>query len=374
MYEALNLKDWPFRVTPDKEFGSVWAGRKKTKEQLERMLRMMALAPRSSLRFLWANFGMGKTHTLYHIEHLCRTKFPQLIPIYAVLPKQAKGFLDIYRAIAGALPLDLLGERLVAVGSDYYGDLCLHPVFAENPDVANAILATLSRDSAKLIAARQWLTAQPGLTRSTLGQIGVTRTIRSPEDATGTLTVLTRLLTWNSKPPRKALVMIDEFQRIGELTPRLMREINVGLHTYFNANSTGLELVLSFSFGRQDNLRFMLSEELRSRAELQTISLDTLSQDEAIEFVQDLLSQFRLKEASDPLGPFSPEAAQETIRFIARSKALTPRRLMLYFNQVLQEWLLDHGPDGQVKAEDAIHYLSSPDLGGLDSDTSETQQ
>lgn len=368
MYQTLNLKDWPFRVTPDREFGAVWAGRKKIKEQIERLLMRMTFVPRSSLHVMWANFGMGKTHTLYHIEYLCKTRFPQVIPVYAVLPKQARGFLDIYRAVATALPLETLQERLVAAGNNWPRDLCLHPLFVENPDVANALLATLGGDPVKLIAARQWLGAQSGLPKASQSQIGVIRMIRTPEDAVGALTVLSRLLVWNTKPPRKVLVMVDEFQRIGELTPRLMREINVGLHTFFNANPNGLELLLSFSFGRQDNVKFMLSDELRSRAEPQTISLDTLGQNESVEFVQDLLSQFRLQEATDPLAPFSLPAATTIVAYISGTKALTPRRLMPYFDYVLREWQLDGGANGEVQMDDALRYLSSPDLGTLDTD------
>lgn len=371
MYEQLNLRDWPFRVQPDKEFGTVWAGRKSTKAQLERLLLKMGLVSVSSLHIMWANFGMGKTHTLYHIEHLCKTRFRQLTPIYAVLPKQAKGFLDIYRAIAAALPLDVLAERLVAVGRGYPRDLSLHPLFADNPDVPNAILATLSQDPTKLVAARQWITAQTGLRRSTLDQIGVTRAIRSPDDATSTLTILIRLLTWESKPPEKALIMFDEFQRIGELQPRLMREINVGLHTFYNANPSGLELILSFSFGEQDNVRFLLSDELRSRARLQTISLDVLGQSEAVEFIEDLLSQFRMEQTSDLCTPFTPGAVDEIVQFTAQKLTLTPRYLMQCFDHVLREWLLDHGPDGRVETVQALYYLSSLDLETADSDAVE---
>lgn len=368
MYEQLNLRDWPFRVIPDKEFGVIWAGRRSTKAQLERLLKKTGLAPKSSLHLMWANFGMGKTHTLYHIEHLCRTRFRQIIPIYAVLPKQGKGFLDLYRAIAAALPLDLLGERLRSVSSSTFpDDVCLHPLFADNPDVANAVLATLSQDVTKVVAAKQWLFAQTGLPRKSLDQIGVTRTIRSPEDATSALTILVKLLTWNSKPPKKALIMFDEFQRIGELTPKLRREINVGLHTFYNANPTGLGLILSFSFGRQADVKYMLSEELRSRAELQTISLDTLSSDEAVEFVHDLLAQFHIEQTSD-YTPFTRGAVDEIIQYTAQNLALTPRNLMHCFNHVLQEWMLDHEDDGKVQLEQVLNYLSLLDVTAMGSD------
>lgn len=370
MYEQLNLREWPFHVTPDREFAAVWAGRKTTKQQIERLLRGMALVRASSLHLFWANFGMGKTHTLFHIEHLCKTKFRDLVPVYTMLPKQPKGFTDLYRAIAAALPYDLLRERLVDVGRDMH-DVSSHVLFTDFPDVANALLSTFSQDARKANLARQWLTAQR-IRQRDLAILDVTRNIRSPEDAVAALTILTRLLTSGAGRHAKALVMVDEFQRVGELPARARQQVNVGLHTYFNANPHGLGLLLTFSFGRQDNLTFMLTPELISRASPQTVALDRLTSAEAIEFVADLFSQFRCTPASNPLSPFSAPAAEEIVRFISDHKALTPRRLMLYFDHVLREYVLDHGPDGEIAAEDAGVYLSSPELGALDTDAPES--
>ncbi len=70
MLEHLNLKAWPFQIVPDSDFAKVWAGRRRTKEQIGLLLRSMQYTSKSGLRLLWANFGMGKTHTLLHIHHL----------------------------------------------------------------------------------------------------------------------------------------------------------------------------------------------------------------------------------------------------------------------------------------------------------------
>jgi hypothetical protein len=96
-----------------------------------------------------------------------------------------------------------------------------------------------------------------------------------------------------------------------------------------------------------------------------------LRPDEALEFIQDLLSQFRSDSAPNPFTPFSPGAAQTIIQHISQKKALTPRRLMLYFDHVLREWTLDGTGNGEVQAEDAARYLAAPELGTLDTDASE---
>ncbi len=371
MYEHLNLKAWPFQVVPDEEFATIWAGRPQTRRQLELLLRKMQYVPKSGLHLLWANFGMGKTHTLLHMHHLCQQTEGRLIPIYAVMPKRAKGFLEVYRAIVSRLPYDYLGDQLVAAGQGWSGSLTQHPLFSQSPGVVNAILSMRSGDAEKGGIARQWLMAQPGLTARELRKAGITYRIKTPEDAISTLSALTNLAVHNSAGlPKKLVIMLDEFQRIGELRPRIGGEINAGLHSYFNEHSKGLEIILSFSFGRQDNVSFLLSDELKSRAEPQRISLDVLSKTDAVVFIRDLLEQFRLQPTDQWAFPFSEDAISTLVDHIAKTKQLTPRRLMLYANHVLLEGLMERDSDNfdVITSKEVERRLSDPSLGTLDSD------
>ena len=370
MYDHLNLRAWPFQTVPDEEFATIWAGRRETKQQLDRLLWKMQFAPKSALHLLWANFGMGKTHTLLHLQHLCRQTRARLVPIYTVMPRRARGFLDVYRVIMSELPYDFLGDQLVKVGSRWPSSLTLHPMFSRSPGIVSAILAIRSGEAEKASPARQWLIGQPGLTARDLRAVGVTYRIRTPEDALNALAALTRLVTFQSNPPAKLVLMLDEYQRIGELTPRVMNEINAGLHSYYNEHPTGLEVILSFSFGRKENVEYLLSDELKSRAEPQSISLDVLNRADALGFIGDLLAQFRLREDGRWAYPFSPEAVEVLVKHIAETKALTPRRLMLYANHVLLESQYAHGPGytGEITSGEIGTLLSDPRLGEMDFD------
>ena len=183
MYEHLNLKAWPFQVVPDEEFARVWAGRKQTKQQIDQLVKRMQFTPKSSLYLLWANFGMGKTHTLLHLQYLCQKFKNQLIPIYAFMPNRPGGFLDIYRAVVSAFPLEILTDQLIKIGSSSSGGLAQNPLFTRSPGIVNALLAYRSGDLERMVAARQWLIAQPGLTGRELHSIGVTYRFKTPEDA-----------------------------------------------------------------------------------------------------------------------------------------------------------------------------------------------
>ncbi len=374
MFDHLNLREWPFRTTADEAFAPVWAGREKTRAQIERLIRKMQMFPKSGLHILWANFGMGKTHTLYHIRYRCQgiKTTPLLIPVYAVMPKRSTGFLELYREIVQGLPYDFLRKQIQKVGSTTRGSVSLHPMFARSPGVVKALLAMNPEDIEASTTAMQWLAAQPGLSQRDLNRIEVSYRIKTPEDAINALSALTSLASYDPDPVKqnRLVVMIDEYQRVGELRPAIASENHSSLHTYFNQHPTGLQLLLTFSFGKKENVDYLLSAELKSRAEPQSLSLDIMTPVEANAFIKDLFDQFRVTSNNQWAYPFTPSAAQQIIQTIARQKTLTPRRLMVYFNHVLQEAALDSDPGLEgYSFEDVCKYLEDPQLGDLDGDT-----
>lgn len=370
MYEMLNLKAWPFLTVPTDDFAAVWAGRPQTRRQLERLLRRMQLAPKSALDILWANFGMGKTHTLLHLKHHCLQTQNKLVPIYAVMPKRSTGFLELYRAIIHELPYEYLSDQLVRLSSKALNGVALHPMFQRSPGVVRALLTMRNNDIEATVAARQWLAAQPGLSNADMRAVGVSYRIKTPEDALNALSALVNLAVFPAESGRRVVVMLDEYQRIGELRPKIMSEINASMHTFYNNHPTGLELVLSFSFGNRENVEFLVSDELKSRAEPQHISLDVLTTAEGVEFLRDLLAQFRLQEDERWAYPFTPQAIEGLLAHIGQRKPLTPRRIMLYANHVLTECLMDGDPDPEgISFEQLQPYLEDPSLGSLDTDS-----
>ncbi|MCL0092154.1 hypothetical protein M1N92_00510, partial [Dehalococcoidia bacterium] len=97
-YPHLGLVDWPFRVVPIRGDMVIWAGRQQLKGQVERLVRNISRRSVSSLHLMWADFGAGKTHTLYYIESLAKEH--NLLPIYVEWPKKTATFVDVYRVIA----------------------------------------------------------------------------------------------------------------------------------------------------------------------------------------------------------------------------------------------------------------------------------
>lgn len=373
MFEHLNLKEWPFRTTADEAFASVWAGRGKTRQQIDRLIRKMQMYPSSGMHILWANFGMGKTHTLYHIRYRCQSikTTPLLIPVYAVMPKRSTGFLELYREIVQGLPYDFLHQQIQKIGSATRGSVVHAPMFSRSPGVVKALLAINSEDIEMNTTAKRWLAAQKGLSKSDLNLLGISYQIKTPEDGINALSALTSLACYDQDPSKQnqLVVMVDEYQQVGELKPKILAENHSSLHAYFNQHPTGLQIILSFSVGKKENVDFLLSAELKSRAEPQSLNLDVLTEEDACEFIRDLFAQFRFVKDDRWAFPFHPDAVSGIIQKIKGKKALTPRRLMLYFNHILKEVSLDQEPGEEgYTFEDIQKHLNDPQLGDLDKD------
>ena len=327
-YPHLELVDWPFRVVPIRGDTVIWAGRQQLKGQVERLVRNISRRSVSSLHLMWADFGAGKTHTLYYIESLAKEH--NLLPIYVEWPKKTATFVDVYRGIASHFSRSLL-SRLFWSCCDRKGvDEILGWASEEFPDFA-AILECLYRDEDTPLI-HEWLRAELGVTRRELATIGVRNPIKTSDDAIQALVILAGLVA-SSGDYGKLLLMLDEFQRVDHLPPRVRRDVNTGIHTLFNACPESLTIILSFSFGRPDNIRFLLADEVRSRADLESIQLPEMSDTEAMEFVLDLLKHYRGQGGTELFFPFTKESCQVILRDTGR---LTPRRIMKRFDVVLR--------------------------------------
>ena len=360
------LIDWPFRVVPDRDFARKWAGRPDTLRQLRRLSREMALNNVSSLHLMWADFGMGKTHSLYHLGSLVEANGQgRILAVYVVLPREAKSFFDIYQNVIASLPL----ARITALFARLVSDSTLQNVtnehFKNQNDLGRALWLLATGDDTQQSIARRWLMGQKP-NQTDLNRTGLGSTTRSPDQANSQLTALIQFLANADEEIDRVLIMFDEFQRIGSTSKRSFNEINDGLHTFFNQNPKGLSLILSFSFGDPSFVQFHLNDELKSRASKRTISLGPFSIEDATRFVGDLIELQRDEGHSGVPGthPFTEEAVSEILQYITVGKPLTPRRIMLYFDHVMKEALLEeiHIIDGTF----ARTVLSDPEVGSLD--------
>ena len=352
-YPHLKLLDWPFTVVPRMTGPPVWAGRTELRQKVDRLLRTVSRRSPSSLHLMWADFGAGKTHTLYYMNAAAKTN--GMHPAYVEWPKKASTFVDVYRSIASKFPLRVLSTMFWDYAGKVGVDNVLNWADEVYPDFRAILERIYCRDNNPLLI--EWLRAEGGISKRELATIGVRNTIRTSDEAIRAMVILAGLVA-NGNQHSKLLLMLDEFQRIDQLPPRVRRDINAGIHTLFNACPEGLCIVLSFSFGNPANIEYLLAEEVISRTDPDSIQLPKMTTVEALDFVQEILEHQRLPDGTDPFFPFTKGGVDAILQ---KTSKLTPREIMKYLDVVLRnaDEEIEAGAISMVNSEYALNILDN---------------
>jgi hypothetical protein len=181
-----------------------------------------------------------------------------------------------------------------------------------------------------------WLRAEPSVPHSELRAIGATARIRTTDEAALALEGIIRLFQLAGHP--RVYVMIDEFQRITFMRGDAQSDINAGLHGVYNSVSHGLSIILSFSFGKESNIKYFLNDEMLSRTDPQRLSVSPMSRTGAVEFLTDVVAAASEKNVGQP---FTEELYKAVVDRLEGAGVLTPRRLLKATGYVLVEASMD---------------------------------
>jgi len=346
-FKHLGLARWPFPVVPDPEFCNFMADRKQLQVDIADLLRILSRRDTSSIHLFWAWFGAGKTHSLYYIASRALTQNDDhqsngLHTVYSEFPRAARGFVDLYRSFAEGLSADLLADSYLEISTCSDSKSFQRTLIQSSPDLSNALRQIAMGDNNQQMTALRWLRAE-NLPLSQIRAVGISKRIDTVEDAVRNAAALMRLISLadkaRGKPGSMVLWMIDEFQRISRCSSRTAQEMNVALHSLFNATPNGLALFISFSGTPEKSLPDWFSRELRDRlARAKTMLLPPLTFDEGLAFVREVLGNFRIPDASvDDLFPFTSASAQAILKEIASHGQIKPRAIMQAFGAVLEE-------------------------------------
>jgi len=345
-YPHLNLIDWPFRTVPDENderLCSYIGDREQLNSDVKTLLRNLSRRPVSSMHLMWAWFGAGKTHTLFHIKYLCKTEFKNLIPVYIEFPKAAKNFLDIYKAFISKLDMDIIDD----IYSNIYGDKVQRDLHYDFPDLSNALTLRIGGTEVQRDIVNRWLRAECKELRI-LRLASISKPIQTGEDCIKVIFWILRLVSLSkSDSPLRIIWMIDEFQRIEDCRIPTQEEINSCLHSTFNRCPNFLSIIISFSgYPEEKKLPSWLSMELRDRMDIKPLLLPPLSKEESFKFIQDVLQHFRNPETtiSNVFFPFKEQSVRKILDLIEekakkskRRDQPKPRTIMEFFNKVLEE-------------------------------------
>ncbi len=345
--EALGLMDWPFGIIPDPETTLIWADRHELLNQINRMLRRLTGTQVSSLHLLWADFGAGKTHTLLYLRQLVLSKYNGLIyPIYLTLPKDARSFIDIYRAIVSSITVDKLMNIYSKLPKDSQVFSSANPFMGERLQSLSKVFKALNMGSDFMQQiARKWILADQSISRQELISASLPDKIRTSDDAINTLSGISRLLI---SCHYRFLILIDEFQRAGLLRRGIQNDIQAGLHTFINNCPKGISIILSFTFGSTGEIRDYLSSELEDRADPQTIEIPILKPEEAEEFLKDLVESVR---PPDNQLKIDSDVITSIVSCVSSVGTMKPRTLTKTAGLILSEGAMDI-IDGSIKTID----------------------
>jgi hypothetical protein len=373
-YPHLHLTDWPFRIVPDEVSCSFMADRTQLSNEVRTLLRGLSRQPASSMHLMWAWFGAGKTHTLKHIEYLCKKEFTEVIPIYMEFPKGIKSFLDLYKSFVTVLDKETIEMAYYETFTNPKKEEIPKRLKHDFPDLSSALTFLYQGKSQEQDIALRWLRAECKEKQS-LKNIGISKPIQTAEDSTKVIEWLIRLINFggsSSGTIQRVLWMIDEYQRIKDLRRPVIDEINSCLHSIFNRCPNGLSIIISFSGYPEKRLPEWLSPEIRDRIDKRYLLLPPLSRDEILTFVKDLLKHFRNPGSNvEEYFPFDQEAVHVILKKIEdeakkkkRQDEPKPRTIMQSFNMVLQEAepLIEKGEIKIISAEFANKVLEGISL------------
>jgi hypothetical protein len=358
-YPHLFFSSWPFNTVPDPGQPVVWADRSDLKRGVDKALHGMARTPGTSLLLLWADFGAGKTHTLRYLEQVCSASQPRILPVYCVLPRGLKSFFDLYREATNALDMRLVADMLFEACDGRLLEDALPALLPGVPQLGFALRAIRQGGARESSIARQWLRGSSDVSPLLLRTIGIDQRLRTTDDAIAIWTAICGIILGSGRYDR-IVFMVDEFQRASLVSNKVRDDVNAGLHTVYNATPTGLTLLLSFSCGSFDQVRYLLSGELIDRAPVsQPLLIHEMGPEDAGLFIRDLLDAHRLGTPPSPVFPYTDEALDEIVRFLVESRSLVlkPRTIMQVMHEVTSE--VDYSVEtGEIEIADAA-FVSS---------------
>jgi len=335
----------PFVLTATPKIGVHWAGRPEVLKRINRLVRSLTNRTDSTLDLVWANFGCGKSHALFHIAHLLSQAAPNYFSVFVEIPEQVRHFLDLYRPIVTGLPWDKISS-LIAASADV--DV--------SPDLRRAAQVIQHGTPNEREIALQWVRGGHVGLRELKQIAGISARI---DDDVSSVEILSDILKVLADNDVRLTVLMDEFQRLGTLQERYRSGILSALRSLFSRNSTHFSVVLAATTRIERTAVDLLPQELRTLLGMRPpISLPEMDTDEAYEFVVERFRPFRRAdfkgEQTDPIGE---PALRATIEFLAEQKdaRLIPRTLLQALGWIYDE--VDAGSN-KLSKEDAVKYLS----------------
>lgn len=375
-YAKSNMSGNPFRSNPsvaDDPRAAVWVGYANERQLLERYINRSLADQVGNANFLMLRglLGAGKSHALLwaqnYILHECREAMDAVCYVVPTLRKD-KGQMTF----AGAFHEDVLGRAGMLEELQEFGQFLTVAVedaraseIEESKDVLKRLIPSYEHRNlaSQLIAHKD----DPDKIRELV--------LPPPRERTDyhAMTMFTRLInlfvhdvevseTETRRFKKAAYLFIDELDDLQRASSKEVRDVNDTLRHLFDRCPNRFCMIIALTADVTE-LQTMFFDYVLSRI-IRQIELPPLGQDEAVEFVGEILDHNRINvQGERGYFPFERVAVENVA---ARIPEITPRKIVNAMHEVIEgARLAGHNPDqGPVSlqfldendiVEDALH-------------------
>ncbi len=387
-----NLRENPFRVTPGEKV-TVWAGHHDLRMTLEKVITSVRndRVGLTECIALYGELGTGKSHALRFFQTFIesrQTEFESYCVYLDTLRVANKvTFVEVYRAILkriGRQELLAFSRALVERIKNEISN-CRAAATAEQHKAAHDrgedIDDTWFKQSKGLVmkkhasmygvfeqlaqgADKAWYYISAADTKwndSDLAQLQIAGPIDSDFEAVEHLGMLVNLMcglrvNGNRTHWKAFYLFLDEVEILADLESKSMVAINQSLRDLLNACPETFCMALGLT-GDAALVEGLFTQYLLSRLTREPIAIPSLDQEKAMEFVKEVLRQYR----EDPTreDEWHPYTQDSMAYIISNTTDKTPRRLFMNCRRVLElaagEGLLSRGE--KITKDHAEHFL-----------------
>ena len=298
----IGLNEFPFETVPTPERSHIWAGRVELKKKLESKVQNWKIKPGSEIDLFWADWGQGKSHSLFYMENLLNNAESDIVH-YVQLPSLAgvaHPFKALYDQLMANFPLDILATRVYehfAPGNN------MNQIFSSQvgrswPSHVLQLLWMIKVKNPNSSIAENYLRGYR-VTQGQLNQLQIGgRPVHLPpppknaQDCQNLLSAVIKVATTFPRSGHQCVLLIDEFQRVGSLGQNKMKQICDSLHLIFNSNPRGLRMILTFAISDPQAIPASLTGDLIRRV-TDRMSLPPMSLDEVHLYLGELLAAYQ---------------------------------------------------------------------------------
>jgi hypothetical protein len=331
-----------------------WADRHEFKA---RLIDFLKSTDKSNVRtlVLLGEYGAGKTHALLFSKITCEQSNPPILAIYISSP--GGSFSELYRKIIeemGFNEIVLTFDRIISKNKErilsaiekasperaeirHVESLSTERIVRRSfPDIDSDLAIVLAQvyNDRNIDLCRSWLMSR-SLTKVEMGKLNVSKSITSDEVAQSILGSILKIMMIDGQ---QFVLLIDEFEDIGNLSTNVAVEYFKAFRKLIDQNIAGLKLVISWTAQSYEQFTYgtgvfsrgktyaALSDRLKYNVEL----LNPLKGKDLVEFISDTISRIDDR----PLAEFvEPKAVKFLQNQISQSQ---PRQLNVVLNRAFQ--------------------------------------